>query len=153
MQDDDSYDEDDHNEVIQYLLDVVDEEAQNLLNLSNATSGNHLPGTVKESCKEQVETLQDFCKIIFYEGCRAFLIRLSSCETQSSLVLIWPSLMASKAFRHRDHWQERAALLKETGSLGLQAHFNILTGILRSFCPKGMSTCPQFCSIIMLTLQ
>ncbi|KAJ6657517.1 hypothetical protein lerEdw1_002452 [Lerista edwardsae] len=43
VQDDDSYDEDDHNEVIQYLLDVVDEEAQNLLNLSNATSGNHLP--------------------------------------------------------------------------------------------------------------
>ncbi|XP_033016546.1 tyrosine-protein phosphatase non-receptor type 13 isoform X6 [Lacerta agilis] len=43
VQDDDSYDVDDHNEVIQYLLDVVDEEAQNLLNRSNASSGNHLP--------------------------------------------------------------------------------------------------------------
>uniref|UniRef100_A0A670KCG9 Tyrosine-protein phosphatase non-receptor type 13 n=1 Tax=Podarcis muralis TaxID=64176 RepID=A0A670KCG9_PODMU len=48
VQDDDSYDVDDHNEVIQYLLDVVDEEAQNLLNRSNAASGNHLPGTVKQ---------------------------------------------------------------------------------------------------------
>ncbi|NXL96506.1 PTN13 phosphatase, partial [Tyrannus savana] len=36
--DDEYYDEDDHNEVVQYLLDVVDEEAQNLLNCSNATS-------------------------------------------------------------------------------------------------------------------
>ncbi|NXC45638.1 PTN13 phosphatase, partial [Penelope pileata] len=36
--DDDYYDEDDHNEVVQYLLDVVDEEAQNLLNRNNATS-------------------------------------------------------------------------------------------------------------------
>uniref|UniRef100_A0A672UQV9 Tyrosine-protein phosphatase non-receptor type 13 n=1 Tax=Strigops habroptila TaxID=2489341 RepID=A0A672UQV9_STRHB len=33
--DDEYYDEDDHNEVIQYLLDVVDEEAQNLLNRNN----------------------------------------------------------------------------------------------------------------------
>ncbi|NXN48138.1 PTN13 phosphatase, partial [Rhinoptilus africanus] len=36
--DDEYYDEDDHNEVVQYLLDVVDEEAQNLLNLNNPTS-------------------------------------------------------------------------------------------------------------------
>ncbi|NXW55589.1 PTN13 phosphatase, partial [Eurystomus gularis] len=36
--DDEFYDEDDHNEVVQYLLDVVDEEAQNLLNHNNATS-------------------------------------------------------------------------------------------------------------------
>ncbi|XP_042652630.1 tyrosine-protein phosphatase non-receptor type 13 isoform X6 [Tyto alba] len=36
--DDEYYDEDDHNEVVQYLLDVVDEEAQNLLNSNNATS-------------------------------------------------------------------------------------------------------------------
>lgn len=55
--DDEYYDEDDHNEVVQYLLDVVDEEAQNLLNQNNATSEaqsllhlkkaaseNHLPG-------------------------------------------------------------------------------------------------------------
>uniref|UniRef100_A0A8C8RFD2 Tyrosine-protein phosphatase non-receptor type 13 n=1 Tax=Pelusios castaneus TaxID=367368 RepID=A0A8C8RFD2_9SAUR len=44
--DDDYYDEDDHNEVVQYLLDVVDEEAQNLLNRNNATTSDHLPGTV-----------------------------------------------------------------------------------------------------------
>ncbi|KAF1495824.1 Tyrosine-protein phosphatase non-receptor type 13, partial [Eudyptula minor novaehollandiae] len=36
--DDEYYDEDDHNEVVQYLLDVVDEEAQNLLNRNNTTS-------------------------------------------------------------------------------------------------------------------
>ncbi|NWU71772.1 PTN13 phosphatase, partial [Pterocles burchelli] len=36
--DDEYYDEDDHNEVVQYLLDVVDEEAQNLLNRNNKTS-------------------------------------------------------------------------------------------------------------------
>ncbi|XP_072784764.1 tyrosine-protein phosphatase non-receptor type 13 isoform X5 [Taeniopygia guttata] len=36
--DDEYYDEDDHNEIVQYLLDVVDEEAQNLLNQNNATS-------------------------------------------------------------------------------------------------------------------
>ncbi|XP_074761049.1 tyrosine-protein phosphatase non-receptor type 13 isoform X6 [Athene noctua] len=36
--DDEYYDDDDHNEVVQYLLDVVDEEAQNLLNRNNATS-------------------------------------------------------------------------------------------------------------------
>ncbi|NXG25729.1 PTN13 phosphatase, partial [Grallaria varia] len=36
--DDEYYDEDDHNEVVQYLLDVVDEEAQNLLNRNNVTS-------------------------------------------------------------------------------------------------------------------
>ncbi|KAF1466941.1 Tyrosine-protein phosphatase non-receptor type 13, partial [Eudyptes chrysocome] len=36
--DDEYYDEDDHNEVVQYLLDVVDEEAQNLLNCNNTTS-------------------------------------------------------------------------------------------------------------------
>lgn len=57
--DDEYYDEDDHNEVVQYLLDVVDEEAQNLLNRTNttseaqsllhlkkATSEDHLSGTV-----------------------------------------------------------------------------------------------------------
>ncbi|NXG01634.1 PTN13 phosphatase, partial [Sakesphorus luctuosus] len=36
--DDEYYDEDDHNDVVQYLLDVVDEEAQNLLNRNNVTS-------------------------------------------------------------------------------------------------------------------
>uniref|UniRef100_A0A8C4VFE5 Tyrosine-protein phosphatase non-receptor type 13 n=1 Tax=Gopherus evgoodei TaxID=1825980 RepID=A0A8C4VFE5_9SAUR len=43
---DDYYDEDDHNDVVQYLLNVVDEEAQNLLNRNNATTGDHPPGTI-----------------------------------------------------------------------------------------------------------
>uniref|UniRef100_A0A8C3ELE3 Tyrosine-protein phosphatase non-receptor type 13 n=1 Tax=Corvus moneduloides TaxID=1196302 RepID=A0A8C3ELE3_CORMO len=71
--DDEYYDEDDHNEVVQYLLDVVDEEAQNLLNRINATSGaqsllhlkkaaseNHLPGNVtacKSGCELQLVSL------------------------------------------------------------------------------------------------
>ncbi|XP_060635261.2 tyrosine-protein phosphatase non-receptor type 13 isoform X5 [Anolis sagrei] len=55
LQDEDSYDEDDHNEVVQYLLDVVDEEAQNLLNRSNATSGNHLPETNGKVSEEKSE--------------------------------------------------------------------------------------------------
>ncbi|XP_061439076.1 tyrosine-protein phosphatase non-receptor type 13 isoform X2 [Rhineura floridana] len=55
VQDDDSYDEDDHNEVIQYLLDVVDEEAQNLLNRSNAASGNHLPEANGKFVEEKSE--------------------------------------------------------------------------------------------------
>uniref|UniRef100_A0A670Z081 Tyrosine-protein phosphatase non-receptor type 13 n=1 Tax=Pseudonaja textilis TaxID=8673 RepID=A0A670Z081_PSETE len=55
VQDEDSYDEDDHNQVIQYLLDVVDEEAQNLLNRNNSASETHHAGTVKlKSQKNQV---------------------------------------------------------------------------------------------------
>uniref|UniRef100_A0A8C3Y3B1 Tyrosine-protein phosphatase non-receptor type 13 n=1 Tax=Catharus ustulatus TaxID=91951 RepID=A0A8C3Y3B1_CATUS len=64
--DDEYYDEDDHNEVVQYLLDVVDEEAQNLLNQNNVTSDaqsllhlkkaaseNHLPATYNSNCELQ----------------------------------------------------------------------------------------------------
>uniref|UniRef100_A0A674ISF3 Tyrosine-protein phosphatase non-receptor type 13 n=1 Tax=Terrapene triunguis TaxID=2587831 RepID=A0A674ISF3_9SAUR len=47
---DDYYDEDDHNDVVQYLLNVVDEEAQNLLNRNNATTGDHLPAVLSVSC-------------------------------------------------------------------------------------------------------
>uniref|UniRef100_A0A8C9EZS5 Protein tyrosine phosphatase non-receptor type 13 n=1 Tax=Pavo cristatus TaxID=9049 RepID=A0A8C9EZS5_PAVCR len=70
--DDEYYDEDDHNEVVQYLLDVVDEEAQNLLNRNNATSEaqsllhikkatseDHLPGTV--SLEKQVTGTLKLC--------------------------------------------------------------------------------------------
>uniref|UniRef100_A0A8D2L244 Tyrosine-protein phosphatase non-receptor type 13 n=1 Tax=Varanus komodoensis TaxID=61221 RepID=A0A8D2L244_VARKO len=53
LQDEDSYDEEDHNEVIQYLLDVVDEEAQNLLNRSNAIAANHVPGTTNGKLSEE----------------------------------------------------------------------------------------------------
>uniref|UniRef100_A0A8D0G9C2 Tyrosine-protein phosphatase non-receptor type 13 n=1 Tax=Sphenodon punctatus TaxID=8508 RepID=A0A8D0G9C2_SPHPU len=59
IQDDESYDEEDHNEVVQYLLDVVDEEAQNLLNRSNATLGNQLPGIVKTNGKLTEEKSED----------------------------------------------------------------------------------------------
>uniref|UniRef100_A0A663DMM7 Tyrosine-protein phosphatase non-receptor type 13 n=1 Tax=Aquila chrysaetos chrysaetos TaxID=223781 RepID=A0A663DMM7_AQUCH len=48
--DDEYYDEDDHNEVVQYLLDVVDEEAQNLLNRNNATS--EVPGSMNGKLTE-----------------------------------------------------------------------------------------------------
>lgn len=71
--DDEYYDEDDHNEVVQYLLDVVDEEAQNLLNRNNAiseaqsllhikkaTSEDHLTGT--ESLEKQITGNQASCK-------------------------------------------------------------------------------------------
>ncbi|XP_052591511.1 tyrosine-protein phosphatase non-receptor type 13 isoform X5 [Peromyscus californicus insignis] len=44
-QDDDTYDDPQEAEVIQSLLDVVDEEAQNLLNQTNATRGAYFPGT------------------------------------------------------------------------------------------------------------
>ncbi|XP_036056659.1 tyrosine-protein phosphatase non-receptor type 13 isoform X4 [Onychomys torridus] len=44
-QDDDIYDDPQEAEVIQSLLDVVDEEAQNLLNQTNATRGAYFPGT------------------------------------------------------------------------------------------------------------
>ncbi|NXI34243.1 PTN13 phosphatase, partial [Galbula dea] len=64
--DDEYYDEDDHNEVVQYLLDVVDEEAQNLLNrnsaasedqsllcLKRATSDDHLPAEINGKLAEE----------------------------------------------------------------------------------------------------
>uniref|UniRef100_A0A8C3XLL6 Tyrosine-protein phosphatase non-receptor type 13 n=1 Tax=Chelydra serpentina TaxID=8475 RepID=A0A8C3XLL6_CHESE len=56
---DDYYDEDDHNDVVQYLLNVVDEEAQNLLNRNNATTGDHLPGTIQTSGKLAEEKAED----------------------------------------------------------------------------------------------
>uniref|UniRef100_A0A8C4VFC0 Tyrosine-protein phosphatase non-receptor type 13 n=1 Tax=Gopherus evgoodei TaxID=1825980 RepID=A0A8C4VFC0_9SAUR len=56
---DDYYDEDDHNDVVQYLLNVVDEEAQNLLNRNNATTGDHPPGTIKTNGKLAEEKAED----------------------------------------------------------------------------------------------
>uniref|UniRef100_A0A8D2NDZ2 Tyrosine-protein phosphatase non-receptor type 13 n=1 Tax=Zonotrichia albicollis TaxID=44394 RepID=A0A8D2NDZ2_ZONAL len=54
--DDEYYDEDDHNEVVQYLLDVVDEEAQNLLNQNNATSeAQKMNGRVTEDKSEDTD--------------------------------------------------------------------------------------------------
>uniref|UniRef100_A0A8C3PUD0 Tyrosine-protein phosphatase non-receptor type 13 n=1 Tax=Calidris pygmaea TaxID=425635 RepID=A0A8C3PUD0_9CHAR len=54
--DDEYYDEDDHNEVVQYLLDVVDEEAQNLLNHNNATSeAQKMNGKLTEDKSEDTD--------------------------------------------------------------------------------------------------
>ncbi|EMP29333.1 Tyrosine-protein phosphatase non-receptor type 13 [Chelonia mydas] len=56
---DDYFDEDDHNDVVQYLLNVVDEEAQNLLNRNNATTGDHLPGSLETNGKLAEEKAED----------------------------------------------------------------------------------------------
>ncbi|XP_036988292.2 tyrosine-protein phosphatase non-receptor type 13 isoform X17 [Artibeus jamaicensis] len=47
VQEDDIYDDSQEAEVIQSLLDVVDEEAQNLLNQNNAAGGACVPGALK----------------------------------------------------------------------------------------------------------
>ncbi|XP_068869006.1 tyrosine-protein phosphatase non-receptor type 13 isoform X7 [Aphelocoma coerulescens] len=92
--DDEYYDEDDHNEVVQYLLDVVDEEAQNLLNRNNAISGaqsllhlkkavseNHLPvemnGKVTEDKSEDTDCdgsslPEDFSEPTHVNGCEDY---------------------------------------------------------------------------------
>ncbi|NWS71921.1 PTN13 phosphatase, partial [Crotophaga sulcirostris] len=92
--DDESYDEDDHNEVIQYLLDVVDEEAQNLLNLNSApseaqsilhlkkaASENHLPvdvnGKLTEDKSEDTDCdgsslPEDFSEPTHVNGCEDY---------------------------------------------------------------------------------
>uniref|UniRef100_A0A8C3CJZ4 Tyrosine-protein phosphatase non-receptor type 13 n=1 Tax=Cairina moschata TaxID=8855 RepID=A0A8C3CJZ4_CAIMO len=88
--DDEYYDEDDHNEVVQYLLDVVDEEAQNLLNRNNAiseaqnllhikkaTSEDHLPemnGKLTEDKSEDTDCdgsslPEDFSEPTHLNGC------------------------------------------------------------------------------------
>ncbi|XP_045676049.1 tyrosine-protein phosphatase non-receptor type 13 isoform X10 [Phyllostomus hastatus] len=51
VQEDDIYDDPQEAEVIQSLLDVVDEEAQNLLNQNNAAGGACVPGTLKTNGK------------------------------------------------------------------------------------------------------
>lgn len=43
-QEDENYDDPQEAEVIQSLLDVVDEEAQNLLNQNNAAADAYVPG-------------------------------------------------------------------------------------------------------------
>ncbi|NWQ96172.1 PTN13 phosphatase, partial [Burhinus bistriatus] len=92
--DDEYYDEDDHNEVVQYLLDVVDEEAQNLLNrntatseaqsllhLKEATSEDHLPvemnGKLTEDKSEDTDCdgsslPEDFSEPTHVNGCEDY---------------------------------------------------------------------------------
>ncbi|KAM5338624.1 tyrosine-protein phosphatase non-receptor type 13 isoform 9-T9 [Glossophaga mutica] len=59
VQEDDIYDDPQEAEVIQSLLDVVDEEAQNLLNQNNAAGGACVPGTLKTSGKLPEEKAED----------------------------------------------------------------------------------------------
>ncbi|NWU95270.1 PTN13 phosphatase, partial [Upupa epops] len=91
--DDEYYNEDDHNEVVQYLLDVVDEEAQNLLNRNNAISEaqsllppkkamseNHLPevnGKLTEDKSEDTDCdgsslPDDFSELTHENGCEDY---------------------------------------------------------------------------------
>ncbi|NXM77740.1 PTN13 phosphatase, partial [Serilophus lunatus] len=91
--DDEYFDEDDHNEVVQYLLDVVDEEAQNLLNrnsasseaqtllhLKKAASEDHLPemnGKVIEDKSEDTDCdgsslPEDFSEPTHVNGCEDY---------------------------------------------------------------------------------
>ncbi|XP_068831122.1 tyrosine-protein phosphatase non-receptor type 13 isoform X5 [Capricornis sumatraensis] len=58
-QEDENYDDPQEAEVIQSLLDVVDEEAQNLLNQNNAVGDACVPGTLKASGKLSEERAED----------------------------------------------------------------------------------------------
>lgn len=59
IQDDEIYDDPQEAEVIQSLLDVVDEEAQNLLNQNNATGDACFPGTLKMNGRLSEERAED----------------------------------------------------------------------------------------------
>ncbi|XP_015421658.1 PREDICTED: tyrosine-protein phosphatase non-receptor type 13 isoform X9 [Myotis davidii] len=59
VQEDDIYDDPQEAEVIQSLLDVVDEEAQNLLNQTNAAAGACVPGASKMNGKLSEERAED----------------------------------------------------------------------------------------------
>ncbi|XP_036886557.1 tyrosine-protein phosphatase non-receptor type 13 isoform X8 [Sturnira hondurensis] len=59
VQEDDIYDDPQEAEVIQSLLDVVDEEAQNLLNQNNAAGGACVPGAPKTNGKFPEEKAED----------------------------------------------------------------------------------------------
>ncbi|XP_064141674.1 tyrosine-protein phosphatase non-receptor type 13 isoform X8 [Loxodonta africana] len=59
VQEDDIYDDPQEAEVIQSLLDVVDEEAQNLLNRRSAAGDARVPGTLKTGGKLSEERAED----------------------------------------------------------------------------------------------
>ncbi|KAM9237371.1 tyrosine-protein phosphatase non-receptor type 13 isoform 2-T2 [Dugong dugon] len=59
VQEDDIYDDPQEAEVIQSLLDVVDEEAQNLLNQNSAAGDAHVPGTLKTNANFAEERTKD----------------------------------------------------------------------------------------------
>ncbi|XP_070314282.1 tyrosine-protein phosphatase non-receptor type 13 isoform X9 [Odocoileus virginianus] len=58
-QEDENYDDPQEAEVIQSLLDVVDEEAQNLLNQNNAAGDAYVPGALKANGKLSEERAED----------------------------------------------------------------------------------------------
>ncbi|XP_010333076.2 tyrosine-protein phosphatase non-receptor type 13 isoform X7 [Saimiri boliviensis] len=59
IKEDDIYDDPQEAEVIQSLLDVVDEEAQNLLNQNNGAGNSCVPGTLKMNGKLSEERTED----------------------------------------------------------------------------------------------
>ncbi|NWX88746.1 PTN13 phosphatase, partial [Nothoprocta pentlandii] len=117
--DDEYYDEDDHNEVVQYLLDVVDEEAQNLLNRNNATSeaqtllhlkkavsDDHLPevnGKLTEDKSEDTDCdgsslPEDFSEPTHINGCE------EHCEVQATPERSLPQPSLSQADEDEITW-------------------------------------------------
>ncbi|NXN26518.1 PTN13 phosphatase, partial [Nycticryphes semicollaris] len=114
------YDEDDHNEVVQYLLDVVDEEAQNLLNHNNATSEaqsllhlkkaaseDHLPvemnGKLREDKSEDTDCdgsslPEDFSELTHVNGCEDY------CEVKAMPARSPPQLSLSQADEDEITW-------------------------------------------------
>ncbi|NXJ65465.1 PTN13 phosphatase, partial [Rostratula benghalensis] len=114
------YDEDDHNEVIQYLLDVVDEEAQNLLNHNNTTSEaqsllhlkkaaseDHLPvemnGKLREDKSEDTDCdgsslPEDFSELTHVNGCEDY------CEVKAMPARSPPQLSLSQADEDEITW-------------------------------------------------
>ncbi|NWS48798.1 PTN13 phosphatase, partial [Probosciger aterrimus] len=115
--DDEYYDEDDHNEVVQYLLDVVDEEAQNLLNRNNvtaqsllhlkATSEDHLPaemnGKLTEDKSEDTDCdgsslPEDFSELTHVNGCEGY------CEVKAMPARSTPQPPLSQADEDEITW-------------------------------------------------
>uniref|UniRef100_A0A672UUH1 Tyrosine-protein phosphatase non-receptor type 13 n=1 Tax=Strigops habroptila TaxID=2489341 RepID=A0A672UUH1_STRHB len=95
--DDEYYDEDDHNEVIQYLLDVVDEEAQNLLNRNNATSeAQKMNGKLTEDKSEDTDCdgsslPEDFSEVGWQEAGRHLSIPQPSLSQADEDEITWGS--------------------------------------------------------------
>ncbi|PKU41715.1 tyrosine-protein phosphatase non-receptor type 13 [Limosa lapponica baueri] len=137
--DDEYYDEDDHNEVVQYLLDVVDEEAQNLLNHNNATSEaqsllhlkkaaskNHLPvemnGKLTEDKSEDTDCdgsslPEDFSEPTHVNGCE------DDCEVKAMPEGSSPQPPLSQADEDEITWGSDELPIESV----IQEHFPLVT--------------------------
>ncbi|NXX94776.1 PTN13 phosphatase, partial [Centropus bengalensis] len=129
--DEDYCDEDDHNEVIRYLLDVVDEEAQNLLNRNNgpseaqsilhlkkATSEDHLPGDMNgKMTEDKAEDTdcdgsslpEDFSEPTHVNGCEDF------CEVKATPESSPPQPPLSQADEDEITWGSDELPIESTG--------------------------------------